>query len=241
MNTHPQYTTIDKPAPLDHTWDVTFPRHIKQALKKTPAVIRGIPGCYVYLTSDIARVHPVRQPCSIGSGELLDAPVAYLLQAGADIACDAVDLAAQLPVVVSNWLDEHRAGEIDAWLSMLLAEVRMHQAQSVLGNVPRPHSPASEMALRIILECAATFLDVLYDEHNEDIREEFETLGGNLYYENTLLLLTELLFTNRDLLMLYQTSELTFDKNESLHPANWFRSTDPAENPWLEKPARRTR
>lgn len=226
-----QHTSIENPAPVDHRWGVHFPRHIRRALQNAPTLTRGIPGHHVYLQGDIPAVWPKR---CFGEAILLDAAVMTLLVAGGDIAADYIDSTNTLPDEVLDWIYEHEQSDIDAWNAMLEAEIRMHQAQIIIGNVPQAHSPAAACALELIIDCAETYLDVIYCEDEEDLRHEFENCGGNADYDNTLLLVSDLLVEEN------RTDEFLSDPNwrdrteSPLHPANWFHSFDPATNPWLE-------
>lgn len=231
MNTHLQHTSIDDPAPIDHRWDVHFPGYIRQALANAPTTTRGIPGQHVYLHSDIPAVWPTRGPWA---ATLLDAAVMILLLAGADIAADFAENNDTGPAAVLDWIDEHELADVAAWNAMFEAEIRMHQAQIIIGNVPRPHSPASALALTLIIDCAETYLDVIYCEDEEGLRYDFEGCGGNADYDNTLMLLADLLI-GEDRTSGFLSDPNWRDRTESpLHPANWFHSFDPTANPWLE-------
>jgi len=232
MTTHLQYASIDDPAPLTHTWNTTFPRHVQEALDRAPATTRGIPGHYVYRCSDIPSIWPIAE---YGKAELFDAPLMMLLVNGADLAADFVECGDDLHDDLFDWVDNHTYPEVAAWYALMEAEVRMHQAQIIVGNAPRPHSAASEAALWLIVDCAGTYLDTLYGEEEEPMRDEFEAAGGTEDYHNTLTLVADLTCRKTEHEAFFTNPGWRKQTRSMLHPSNWFRSYLPETNPWLEQ------
>lgn len=238
MNTHRNHTNTSRPVvpvPLAGTWGLRLPRHVEQALEKAPAIVRGFPDQYTYLVGDLAKIYPVRDDADPASGDLFDAAVMYLLEAAGDLACDCGNFDERVPDLVVDWLYAHGDAEMTAWLAMLEAEVRMHQAGILLGQIPRPHSPASYMALRILLADAAVFLDVLYNADEIVLLADFERLGGNARYGNVLDLIRDLVLASPIARDLFGRRDTLPPVTSPLHPANWFLSFEPAQNPWLER------
>ena len=253
------------PAPLTATWGITLPRHLAAAVAAAPVQQRGTLGHYTYLVSDLARLYPVPhrsayvdRPCT----ELVTAAVALLLQAGAEISTDHLKLstdldvfgpqlevrhaetfdiaflAPYLPISVLHWLERHTATAAAAWTALLIAEIQMHAVHVAIGALPRPHSPASDIALRGILAGARVHLYVIARD-DEGLWEEFETLGGTREHDNVLTLLDDLLFTDDRVLDALRDDTALPDEASLLHPRNWFRSFTPADNPWLDQPPTR--
>jgi hypothetical protein len=215
------------PIPLTAGWSTRLPRRLEQELERAPVLVRTSFYGYRYVVSDHAELWPVRSEQDPGGADLIDAATAYLLDEAASLTGSVSGVEAALPGEILDKLEDETEDTVADFVAKIRDEVHLHHAAILTGRMPRPHSPASDIAFQLIVEGALFLVEELYSGDDDDELEMFVSLGGNENYSNTIELIAELLAGDRRIF------EAMHGERDFPHElAHWFTSYPGETNPW---------